>query len=141
MAAVVLCRPVEPARAGGAAKPLSDERAADRPAFSFLVAITGNRSGPQPEKMEPAVVVVPNGRTTTELRSVSPGRDLNTPTSRRVRRALSPITVHAPARRLDQVLAAAVVVVPTGSDCSTTELPERERSGQGSNLRPFANRR
>ncbi len=36
----------------------------------------------------------------TELRSVSSGRDLNTPTSRRARRALLPVTVDAPARGL-----------------------------------------
>jgi hypothetical protein len=69
---------------------------------------------------------------------VSSGRDLNTPTSRRTRRTLLPRTVDAPARGLDIKAAAAVMGVQTGSDCSTTELPEHERSGQESNLRPFA---
>jgi len=44
-------------------------------------------------------VVVHNGE--TELRSVSSGRELNTPTSRRARRVLLPRTVDAPARGLD----------------------------------------
>jgi len=43
-------------------------------------------SGYRQLEHEPRIVVVHNGR--TELRSVSSGRDLNAPTSRRTRRAL-----------------------------------------------------
>jgi len=63
---------------------------------------------------ETAVVVVPDGENCTELRSESSGRDLNAPTSRRTRRALLPVTVDAPARGLNHVIAAAVVGVGPG---------------------------
>ena len=117
------------------ARVLRDGRAAQRPALPFLVAITGTAPAHSQSKTETAVVVVPDGE--TELQSVSSGRDLNTPTSRRTRRVLLPRTVDAPARRLDKG-AAAVVMCRPAVDCSTTELPGHERPGQDSNLRPFA---
>jgi len=77
---------VEPAVAGGAARPLSIKRATDgNPPARLLApeAITGAAPAHSHQSDETAVVVVPDGENCTELRSVSSGRDLNTPTSQR----------------------------------------------------------
>lgn len=123
----MVCGPAEPAQGKwGRQGPSPDECAAPEGPPSRSEAITGTAPAHSRSKTEPRSWVVHNGE--TELQSVSSGRDLNTPTSRRMRRVLLPRTVDAPARGLDHKSAAAVVVCRP----AVTALPLSCRSASAS---------